>query len=126
MSKEVLEKINASMEALGLDYEYMAWKSEPVYPYWVGEYQEIEPYSEDGLFETSFTLTGFTRGAYADLESQKNKVMEHFDPVIGKRVMVGNSAVAIFYAGAIGNLQTGDAELKKIQVNLIVKEWRVM
>lgn len=34
------------------------------------------------------------------------------------------SAVAIFYAGSI-IVPTGDGELKSIQINLHIKEWKV-
>lgn len=123
----VLKTVNDAMAAAGINYEYQEWTSEPDYPYFVGEYQEIEPATEDGKQETSFLLTGFTRSSYAELETAKEKIAETF-PAIGGHVAIteDGSAVAIFYAGALGNIPTGDAELKRIQINLNIKEWKVI
>ena len=126
MSVAVLSEIKKGMKALGINYDYMQWRGEPVYPYWVGEYQEIEPLNEDGMQETAFTLTGFSRRTFLDLEKDKEKIREYFNSVTGRRVAAGGSVVAIFYVNALGNIPTGDPELKKIQVNLTVKEWKVI
>lgn len=131
MSKEALKIISDAMEALEVNYEFMEWTSKPVYPYFVGEYQEIPPINEDGMQETTFLLTGFARdvegskNAYIALEDAKEKIASYFNKVGGKTVIAGSgSAVAIFYANSLV-IPTGDAELKKIQINLDVKEWSV-
>lgn len=124
MSK-ILNIISESMSALGLNYEFGVYNSSPAYPYWVGEYQEAPPVNEDGLQETSFILTGFTRGDPLGLENDKEKIKSYFPKVGGKVVIAEGSAVAIFYDFTLGNIPTGDAELKKIQVNLSIKEWSV-
>lgn len=69
MSKAVLNAVKQGMAAIGMNYEYQEWTDDPVYPYFTGEYQEFEPLNEDGMQETSFILTGFTRGSYSDLEA---------------------------------------------------------
>lgn len=129
MSKEVLSIIDKAMQSLELEYGFgeYAGNSEGkiVYPYWVGEYTETEPYTADGLQETTFMLTGFSRGSWLDLENEKEKIENHFNRTSGRvGITSSGSAVAIFYAGALV-IPTGDAELKSTQINLSIKEWKV-
>lgn len=126
MSCNVLNTVSEALEKAGINYQFGEWVGEIAYPYWVGEYQESEPANEVGLCDTSFTLTGFTRRSRLELENDKEKIRRTF-PQCGGYVAIADdgSAVAVFYAGALANLPTGDAELKKIEVNLSVKEWKV-
>lgn len=129
MSKEVLSIIDNAMKFLGLEYGFGEYggnsNGKIVYPYWVGSYTETESYTEDGLQETTVMLTGFSRGSWLDLENGKEKIEKHFDRVSGKvGITSSGNAVAIFYAGAL-IVPTGDAELKSIQINLSIKEWKV-
>lgn len=127
MSIEALKVISDAMTALGLNYGFMEYKAGKQLPkmYFVGEYQEIEPMNEDGLQETTFLLTGFSRGTWFQLEEAKQKIADYFSKVSGRTVIADNgSAVAVFYANSLV-VPTGDAELKRIQINLDVKEWSV-
>lgn len=131
MTKAALKIISDAMAFLGLNYEFMEWNGEPVYPYFTGEYQEIPPLYESGLQESTFLLTGFARqsgtdrNAWLELEDAKEKIANYFNKVGGKTVIAENgTAVAVFYSNSLV-IPTGDAELKKIQINLDVKEWSV-
>ena len=125
MTEKALNVVEKSMKALGLNYAFMEWDDEPEYLYWIGEFQEIEPSDESGQQDTPFILTGFTRGMWQDLISEREKIKECFNPVTGKTVIADDgSAVAVFYLSS-APVRTGDAELKKIQINLDVKEWSV-
>lgn len=129
MSKHVLKIISDGMESLALEYDFGTHsgnaEGKPIYPYFVGEYQEIEPSTEDGLMESTFMITGFHRGTWLALEDAKERIQKYFNKVSGKIVMAHDgSAVAIFYANSFP-IRTGDAELKRIQINLHVKEWSV-
>lgn len=126
MMKETLKIISDAMESLGIEYDFGTYTKNPVvYPYFVGEYNETEPFTEDGLQESIFLLNGFTRGAWLDLENAKEKIEGYFNKVGGNTVITENgSGVAIFYAVA-QIVPTGDAELKRIQINLSIKEWTV-
>lgn len=126
MSTLVLKIISDAMTALGIEYDFGEYSGDPViYPYFVGEYTETEPMYEDGMQECTFLLTGFSRGSWLALEDAKERIASYFDKVDGKTVMAENgSAVAIFYANAL-IVPTGDAELKRIQINLSCKEWSV-
>lgn len=129
MSKAVLNIIDSAMKSIGLEYGFGEYggnsNGKIVYPYWVGSYTETEPYTEDGLQESTVMITGFSRGSWLDLENGKGKIEKHFNRVSGKvGITSSGNAVAIFYAGAL-IVPTGDAELKSIQINLSIKEWKV-
>lgn len=126
MSKRVLKIVSEAMQALGIAYGLGTYAGNPfVYPYFVGEYTETEPMTEDGLQESTFLLTGFSRDSWLTLENAKERIQDYFDKVSGKVVMADDgSAVAVFYAYAL-IVPTGDAELKSIQIQLSVKEWSV-
>ncbi len=125
MSIEALEIIKAGLVSLGVNYELAAWTQAPVYPYFVGEYQETEPVTEDGLRESTFILTGFTRDSWLELEEAKEAIENYFDAISGRTTITeSGSAVVVSYANGL-IVPTGDAELKKIQINLSIKEWKV-
>ena len=122
---QVMKVVSGAMESLGIEYEFVTFTRIPVYPYFVGEYTETESFTEDGLQESTFLLTGFSRDSWQTLETAADKIRDYFDKVSGKTVIADNgSAVAIFYATSL-IVPTGDAELKSIQINLSVKEWKV-
>lgn len=125
MSKASLKIISDAMDSLDINYSFMEWTAPPVDTYFVGEYGEVVPLNEDGMQETSFTLNGFTREAWLALENAKETIANYFNKVSGKIVIAENgSAVAVFYANSLV-IPTGDAELKRIQINLTIKEWSV-
>lgn len=125
MTNKALDVIEKEMKTLGLNYAFMGWEGKPKHPYWIGEFQEIEPYDESGQHDSSFILTGYTRGLWNDLISGREKIKECFNMVTGKTVIAEDgSAVAVFYSSSTP-VRTGDAELKKLQINLDVKEWSV-
>lgn len=122
MTKELLNFISLELDSAGVNYEFGEWTSEIVYPYFVGEYQEIAPTTEDGLQESTFILVGFTRGSWLDLENARERIERKFS---NKTVILeNNSGVAIFYAGSM-IVPTGDAELKRIEIRFDIKEWKV-
>lgn len=124
----VAKIIATDMDALAINYDFEEWVGKPPKIYFTGEYQELESMNEDGEQETQFILNGFARGgtAFSDLEDAKNKIKKRY-PSVGGRLATteSGSRVAIFYANTVSNLPTGDAELKRIQINLKVKEWSV-
>ena len=125
MSKAVLKLISDAMQSLGIAYGFMEYNGNPlVYPYFVGEYAEEEPTSEDGLQTTTFMITGFSRGSWLDLENTKEQIIKYFG-IGGKTAILDNgSGVAVFYSNTLV-VPTEDADLKRIQINLYVKEWRI-
>lgn len=126
MTRTALKIINNAMEALGFEYGFARYNKKPVvYPYWVGEYQETPPISESGHSTTTFLLSGFHRGSWEDLETQKESIENYFNKVSGKTVMAEDgSAVAIFYASSL-IVPSMDADLKRMQINFDIHEWSV-
>lgn len=123
MSIAALKYIDSILTGLYIPYQLMEWKGTVPECYFVGEYQEIESLTkeEDGYQGTSFILTGFTRGAWLLLEEAKNKIEKALPKTA---ITEDDSAVAVFYTQAFP-VPTGDAELKRIQINLQIKEWKV-
>lgn len=129
MSIATLKIVSDAMKELGLAYGFGRFIPAPDAPvpdhYFVGEYQETIPMTEDGMQESTFLLTGFGRGSWLQLENAKEAIQTYFNRVSGKTVITDNgSAVAVFYANSM-IVPTNDAELKRIQINLNIKEWKV-
>lgn len=128
MSIDALEIIKNAMKEMKLTYSFMEYKikSGETLPktYFIGEYQELEPTREDGEQDDVFILTGFSRDTWISLEEAKSRIKKYFPPVEGKTVATeSGSVVAFFYLNGFP-VHTEDAELKKMQINLTVKEWR--
>lgn len=119
-----LEFINQQMSVLGINYEFNEWTSAITYPYFVGdEYREDEADTEDGAETSTLLLVGFHRGEYSALNQVKEKLKKHFDPINGLRAKTDSGAITVFFCGAF-NIPSGEADLKKIQITLKIKEWK--
>ena len=124
--KNKYDFIKKQMNILAVPYEFGGWESKVTYPYFAGESTETPTTTEDGYEETTLLLNGFHRGKYIVLEEIKEKIEAYFKTEGGMVVKTDSgSVVAIFYANTFGDLPTGDAELEKIEINLIIKEWSV-
>lgn len=127
MTGDGIKFISDAMTSAGILYEFMEYTSsiDDVSSYWVGEYSEAEPITEDGLQEAQFILTGTGKASWLELEEQKDKIEKLFPPTEGRTAILGNgSGIAVFYGNAFP-VPTGDGFLKRLQVNLTVKEWKV-
>ena len=118
-----LKFIKEQMDILAVPYEFGEWTSKLTYPYFTGEPTETPTESEDGYEETTFILNGFHRGKYIELEEIKNRIKRHFDPDYGLRTTTGSGTIAAFFDGSF-YIPTGEADLKRIQINLLIKEWK--
>ena len=124
MTTEPLKLISDGMAALGLNYAFERWKDKPKYPYFTGEYLEEESTSEDGMQQCDFILTGITRGSWLDLETAKEKIENYFYRDGRTAIASNGNAVVVFYSRS-DVIPSGDAELKKIEIRLKAKEWKV-
>ena len=127
MTAAVLKFINDTMESAGIPYEFTEYTSaiDSIEAYWVGEYSESPPAAEDGCQETQFILTGTGKGSWLMLEQQKAEIEKLFPTVGGRTAILDNgSGIAVFYENAFP-VPTGDGFLKRLQINLTVKEWKV-
>lgn len=122
MTTEVLKHIDEALTAAGINYQFGEWTSDVVYPYFTGEYQESPPDTEDGHQETTFILNGFSRGKWIDLETAKAKIEKIFTN--NTSILDNGSGMDVSYSGAL-IVPTGDAELKRMQINLTIQEWRL-
>lgn len=123
MSKAVLAYIDNQLTNAGIPYEFIEWKSKAVDTYFVGEYIESPPSEEDGLMESTFILSGFTVKSWLDLEEIREQIEKLF--TCNTCILDNGSGLDVAYAGC-QVIPTGDATLKRIQINLSIKEWRVI
>lgn len=119
----VLQFMNEQMDFLAIPYEFGEWTSDVQYPYVVGEITEVESDTEDGSEEYQFILTVFQKGQYADIEEIKNKIKKHFHQIHGIRRQIVNDVIVAYYGGAF-YIPTGEADLKKLQINLKINQWK--
>ena len=126
MTDETLKFISDGLTAVGINYEFGEWTTDPVPdPYFVGEYIESPSMNEDGLQEATLILTGTGRSSWLALEQAKAIIEQLFSQISGKTAILPNgNGIAVFYSDS-SIVPTGDAELKRIQINLSIKEWSV-
>ena len=124
MTAEVLQYISSCMKEMSIPYEFMEWTSDLSFPYVVGEYVEIEPLNEDGLNPTSFILTATTNATFLELETIKQKIRNYFTDIGRTAILASKSGMAISYVNSFP-VPTGETGLKRLQINLNIKEWRV-
>ena len=111
------------MDLISVPYELDEWTSDVIYPYGVGEITEEPSMTEDGAEESTLLLTFWHRGKIIDLERIKKKIKKHFHPIYGLRGSTDGGTIAVFYDSAF-YIHSGEAELKKLQINLKIKEWK--
>lgn len=121
----MLAFIKTELERIGIPYAFMRWNADVKHPYFIGEYSEVVTTNEDGYEEYSFILTGTTRGTWGELETAKNTIKNHFPSVGGLRGSTADGTVVVFYDNAFP-IDTGEADLKRIQINLTIKKWRAI
>lgn len=115
--------IDDQMAAIAVPYELGEWTSDIIYPYFVGEFTEFPVGTEDGAEETEVLLSGFNRGNYSDLVKINDKIKKHFPQNGGLCAKTGSGSIAVFFDGS-SQIPTNEAGLKKIQINLRIKEWK--
>lgn len=126
MTNEALGKISDLLLSAGINYEFEEWTGEEIPScYWVGEYTENESINEDGLHESSFILTGFTNETWLRLHEDKLKIEVLFPSIIGECFKLSNgSRLAVSYETAFP-VPDNTMDIKKLQINLKIKEWMV-
>lgn len=125
MTTEALKTINARLSEAGINYHFARYNygGSPVYPYYVGSYSETGDGQEDGSLGAALTISGWTRGDWIDLERGKAVIRGLF-PTTGYTAVRERTGLAVTYARS-QVIPTGDAELKRIDITLNVKEWSV-
>lgn len=123
MTEFSLKSIANAMKEMNLNYSFISFNRKITYPYFVGEYTETEGFSEDGLEESTMMISGFTRGSWLEIEKAKNKIKDYFG--IGKEFVDTDGSIAVIMYSDSFPIPQEDLELKRIQINLRIKEWRV-
>ena len=125
MIESVLGIIKDELHSIGVPYEYMRWTSTVNDRYWVGEYSDTPTYNEDGSEEITLLLTGTTSQSWAMLHQDQSKIKDHFPNIYGLRKSTNDGVVVIFYDNSLP-VPTGEADLKRLQINLQIKAWKGM
>lgn len=123
MIEEALGIVQKELNSIGVPYEFMRWTSDVEDRYWVGEYSETPTDSEDGYEEGTLILTGTSNSLWSVLIQDRAKIKDQFPTVCGLRKATENGVVVIFYANSFP-VPTGEADLKRIQINLQIKAWK--
>ena len=125
MIETALGIANEELKNIDVPYEFMRWTSPVEDRYWVGEFTETPTDTEDGYEEGTLILTGTTKNSWAVLMQDRVKIKDHFPNIGGLRKATDNGVVVIFYDNAFP-VPTGEADLKRIQINLQIKAWKGM
>lgn len=125
MIETALGIVNEELNNIKIPYEFMMWTATVDDRYWVGEYLETKTDSEDGYEEGTLILTGTTKDLWSVLMNDRARIKDHFPKIEGLRKTTDKGAVVIFYDNSTP-LRTGDANLKRIQVNMTIKSWKGM
>ena len=124
MTKELLSYINTCLENASVPYEFMRWTKTLTFPFFVGEYSEETPLTEDGLEQGVFILTGTTNNSLMELETFKETIKALFPNDATTAILDNGSGVAVSYSNSFP-VPTGEQGLFRIQINLNYKEWKV-
>lgn len=116
IAKDELYKID-------VPYEFMRWTSDVEDRYWIGEFTETPTDTEDGYEEGTLILTGTTRSSWAVLMQDRAKIKDHFPKEFGLRIPTDKGVVVFFYDNSTP-VDTGEADLKRIQINIHIKAWK--
>jgi hypothetical protein len=111
------------MNFLKLPYDYLEWHKKIQYPYIVGECLDTPVSTEDGYEESQFILTVTTRDSWESLIKIQNIIKAYFPPIGGLRGQTDSGAIVVMYQNTLP-IPTGEADLKRIQINLLIKEWK--
>ena len=112
--------IDEQLSILEIPYELNEWTAKVSYPYSVGEFTEDAPNNEDGHEHTTLILIVFHRGKYIFLEEIKNRIKKHFCDL---RASTDSGSIVVNYGGAFP-IPSGEKDLKKIQINIDIDEWK--
>lgn len=118
MSTDALHFITTWLLGLGIPYN-----RKPPGTYFTGDYiEEDSPtYEENGAMKSTFILRGYTRKDKLTLEEYKETIRKSLPK---KAILSDGSAIVISY-GTANPVNTYDAEIESIKINLDIQEWRV-
>lgn len=125
MIEKALGIVKDELKKIDVPYEFMRWTSTVNDRYWIGEFTETPTNTEDGYEEATLILTGTTRSYWSELMQDRVKIKDHFTTISGLRKTTDDGVVVFFYENSFP-VPTGEADLKRIQINLHIKAWKGM
>lgn len=126
MTSEAIAKIGELLRNSGINYEFGRWTASNIPSvYWVGEYSESESMNEDGLNEAVMILTGFTTDSFANLQKDKETINLLFPSIFGKAYELPNGSMLAVYYGTANVVPVDDLGIKRLEIQLTIKEWMV-
>ena len=124
MIEAILGVIKDEMNIIDVPYAFMRWTSSTTPErYWIGEYTQTTTETEDGYEEYNILLTGTTKNSWREMLQDVAKIKEHFSPIGGLPKRTDKGVVVVYYDNSFP-VPTGEADLKRIQVNLRIKAWK--
>lgn len=106
----------------GINYTLDLANDVVTFPFWEGDYQEIDSSDEQGYHEYVFTLTGTNKGTYSrlikDLEIIRKITMNHTE-------MLESGHGIAFYYEHMQMIPSQDERIKRMEITLTIKEWSV-
>lgn len=122
MMVDAFNVISEELKNLKVNYQFCRWQGKVIYPYFVGEGSADEFVSENNYQEGTCFINGFTRGAWLELMNTSEKIKQCFADF--RTITKGGNGISITVA-AFSIVPCEDAELKRIQITLNIKEWSV-
>ena len=123
MTRESLAFIASTLFKAGIRYAYQRWNGKGADMYWIGSYVEQQYLPEDQSQLTLFLLDGFsTSGSWSRLEAEKETIKASFADV--RELLTSESGISV-RVESVQTFPTGTADVKRIEIQLLVKEWRV-
>ena len=123
MIQTILGIATNELNSIGIPYEFMRWTADIEDPYWIGEYTESATLTEDGYEEGTLLVTGTSQGSWQKMLQDVETIKNHFPSIHGLRRSTDAGTVVIYYENCFP-VETGQANLKRMQVNLRVKAWK--
>lgn len=124
MIETILGVIKDEMNIIDVPYAFMRWTSNTTPErYWIGEYTQTTTDTEDGYEEYNILLTGTTKNSWWEMLQDVAKIKEHFSPIGGLPKRTVKGVVVVYYDNSFP-VPTGEADLKRTQVNLRIKAWK--
>lgn len=119
MKNRLLTAFKSALDYLGITSAYRRYSGDK-YPYLTYEYFVTNVSHEDGGTDGELFCEIWTRGTLAELDDIDEKLKDYFKQ---KNIKVDNDVIHFDYATSTPE-DTGDSELKKLQVTITTKYWK--
>ncbi len=119
MKKTLLAEFKKALDSLSIESAYRVYSGDK-YPYLTYEYHKTGVTREDGGITGEFFCEIWTRNTFEELEDIDELLEDYFKQI---NIKVNNNVYHFDYDSSTPD-ETGDAELKKLQVIITTKYWK--